>query len=157
MQSYEYKAVAAPTRARRFKGVKGTSAQFAMVLSELMNDMASDGWEYLRSDSLPVDEKAGLLKARVETYHTMLIFRRAKPGAPEMAGYLEDHSGVQAAPMVAEAVIPVKPATPVEPVAPAPVAKEDDYAFPQDPPLTSDQRHSQELADNGGPFGGEQR
>ena len=134
MQSYEYKAVAAPNRARRFKGVKGTANQFAMVISELMNDMASDGWEYLRSDSLPVDEKAGLLKGRMETYHTLLIFRRAKEGAPEMAGFIEDHSEAEA-PAVAP-LAAVEPA-PMEPTAPAPVPAEDDYGFPQDPPLTS--------------------
>ena len=146
MQTYEYKAIAAPTRARKFKGVKGTADQFAMVMSEVMNDLASDGWEYLRSDSLPVDEKAGLLKARVETYHTLLIFRRAKEGAPEMAGYIEDHS---------KAPEPVVVPAPVaaEPVAPAPVTNENDYGFPKDPPMTSDARHAEELADEGGPFG----
>jgi len=147
MQSFEYKAIAAPTRARKFKGVKGTAAQFAMVLSELMNDMASDGWEYLRSDSLPVDEKAGLLKARVETYHTMLIFRRAKDQPAEMAGLIEDHS--------AEPEMAPKPSSPFEPAAPA--RPSEDYGFPQDPPMTSDARHAEELADEGGPFSDERR
>jgi hypothetical protein len=131
MQSYEYKAVAAPTRARRFKGVKGTANQFAMVVSEVMNDMASDGWEYLRSDSLPVDEKAGLLKGRVENYYTLLIFRRAKTSTPEMAGLIEDLSD-EAAP----AMDPVEPML-KEPTAPAAVPAQEDYGFPQDPPLTS--------------------
>ncbi len=130
MQNYEYKAIAAPTRARRFKGVKGTANQFAMVMSEVMNDMAADGWEYLRSDSLPVDEKAGLLKGRVENYHTLLIFRRAKEPAQEMAGLIEDQS---------EQLPPVAPPPPVEmePTAPAAVSADDGYGFPQDPPLTS--------------------
>ncbi len=134
MQSYEYKAVAAPTRARRFKGVKGTANQFAMVISELMNDMASDGWEYLRSDSLPVDEKAGLLKGRVENYHTLLIFRRAKESAPEMAGLIEDFTDEES-----PALAPTAPVDPAykEPTAPAPYTVDDDYDFPQDPPLTS--------------------
>ncbi|MBV1863019.1 MAG: DUF4177 domain-containing protein [Rhodobacteraceae bacterium] len=147
MQSFEYKAIAAPTRARKFKGVKGTAAQFAMVLSELMNEMASDGWEYLRSDSLPVDEKAGLLKARVETYHTMLIFRRAKSQPAEMAGLIEDHS--------AEPEITPKSSPPFEPAAPARPAE--DYGFSQDPPMTSDARHAEELADEGGPFSDDRR
>lgn len=130
MQNFEYKAIAAPTRARRFKGVKGTANQFAMVMSELMNDMATDGWEYLRSDSLPVDEKAGLLKGRVENYHTLLIFRRAKEPVEEMAGLIEDFSDQTTVPA------PVEPAI-TEPVAPAAVTAEDDYGFPQDPPLTA--------------------
>jgi len=122
MQNYEYKAVPAPTRAKRFKGVKGSANRFAMVISELMNDLASDGWEYLRSDSLPMEEKAGLLKGRVETYQTILVFRREKPEPPEMAGLIEDQSQAP---------------SPVEPVAPAPVTNEDDFDYPQDPPLTT--------------------
>jgi len=149
MQNYEYKAVAAPTRARKFKGVKGTAAQFAMVLSEVMNDMASDGWEYQRSDSLPVDEKAGLLKGRVETYITMLIFRRLKAAPQEMAGFIEDHSAFVEP-------IPVAPvADPFEPRAPA--APQEDYAFPQDPPMTSEARASDESLFDNSAFGQERR
>lgn len=150
MQQFEYKAIAAPTRARRFKGVKGTADRFAMVISETMNDMAADGWEYLRSDSLPVQEKTGLLKGRIETYQTLLIFRRAKEPAPEMAGFIEDHSGQ---PVAGDPTIPPAPPLPQEPAAPAVVQADENFAFPQDPPITSDTQHTREIAEDGGPFG----
>ena len=76
MQTYEYRVVPAPKRSKRIKGVKGTAGRFAAILMETMNEQAVEGWEYLRSDSLPVEEKPGLLKSRVETYQTVLVFRR---------------------------------------------------------------------------------
>jgi len=96
MQTFEYKVVPAPNRSKRVKGVKGTAGRFAAVLTQTMNEQAADGWEYLRSDSLPVEEKPGLLKSRVETYQTVLVFRRMVAAAQEtpMAGYIEDQSDV---------------------------------------------------------------
>ena len=94
MQTFEYKVVPAPNRPKRVKGVKGTAGRFAAVLTETMNEQAADGWEYLRSDSMPVEEKPGLLKSRVETYQTVLVFRRAMGATAQtpMAGYIEDQS-----------------------------------------------------------------
>ena len=76
MQTYEYKVIPAPNRSKRVKGVKGSAGRFATVLSEAMNEQATEGWEYLRSDSLPVEENPNFFKSRVETYQTVLIFRR---------------------------------------------------------------------------------
>ncbi len=151
MQTYEYKVIPAPNRPKRFKGVKGNAARFAEVLGEAMNDLASDGWEYIRSDSMPVEEKSGLLKGRTENYHTVLVFRRAKSEtAPAMAGYLEDMSE------------------------PAPPAPPQDFTFPDDPPLTKMEQAEKVEAepkaspfsdfftkedaknDDGGPFGSEE-
>lgn len=141
MQTYEYKAVPAPNRPKRVKGVKTTAGRFAALLTETMNDQAKEGWEYLRSDSLPVEEKPGLLKSRVETYHTILVFRRALKIAakPEMAGYIEDKS----------ATVTPSPDTPVAPKV-EPVTDQETHdeprlstgwgegredRFPKDPPM----------------------
>jgi len=96
MQTYEYKVIPAPNRSKRVKGVKGTAGRFAAVLTQAMNDLAAEGWEYLRSDSLPLEEKQGLLKGRIETYQTMLVFRRVANTTAEtpMAGYIEDQTDV---------------------------------------------------------------
>lgn len=159
MQTFEYKVVPAPNRSKRVKGVKGTAGRFAAVLTETMNEQAADGWEYLRSDSMPVEEKPGLLKSRVETYQTVLVFRRAMGAAQEtpMAGYIEDQSDV--ADVTAE---PVADYAPVEETAAADPAPQADYVpehevpaepsvssdwaentdYPQDPPLTGEQSDS---------------
>ncbi len=77
MQRYEYKVVPAPFRAAKVKGLKTAAERFAHALAEVMNALGRDGWEYLRTDTLPCEEKAGLLsKARTATHH-MLVFRRS--------------------------------------------------------------------------------
>ncbi|GEM_PF-1540190 len=75
MSKYEYKVVAAPRKTRSFKGVRRHEDQFAAVLAEAMNDLAGSGWEYLRAESLPCEEKTGLT-SRVESYQSVLVFRR---------------------------------------------------------------------------------
>ncbi|MCB1368181.1 MAG: hypothetical protein KDK00_10495 [Rhodobacteraceae bacterium] len=75
MAQYEYKVVAAPRKTRAFKGVRSHEDQFAHVLAEVMNQMASEAWEYLRAESLPCEERTGLT-SRVESYQSVLVFRR---------------------------------------------------------------------------------
>ncbi len=76
MQRYEYKVIASPRRGVKAKGAKTNRDRFANALSELMNAQAKEGWEYQRAESLPADEKPGLLKAAVEVYQSVLVFRR---------------------------------------------------------------------------------
>lgn len=141
MQTYEYKAVPAPNRPKRVKGVKTTAGRFAALLTETMNDQAKEGWEYLRSDSLPVEEKPGLLKSRVETYHTILVFRRALKQAekPEMAGYIEDQSETVTEtpdPIAAPKIGPVtEPDTQDAPRLSTGWAEGHEDRFPKDPPM----------------------
>lgn len=75
MTRYEYKVVAAPNKAKAFKGVRCHEDRFASVLAEVMNEMAASDWEYLRAESLPCEEKTGLT-SRVEAYQSVLVFRR---------------------------------------------------------------------------------
>lgn len=77
MQRYEYKVIATPRKLKRVRGVKGPQARFAHILTETMNEYAVDGWEYLRAESLPVDESQGLFKGSIETFQSVLVFRRA--------------------------------------------------------------------------------
>ena len=60
MPRYEYKVVPAPTRGLKGKGIRGAEAKFANAIQTLMNDLGADGWEYLRADTLPLEERAGL-------------------------------------------------------------------------------------------------
>lgn len=117
MQTYEYKAVPAPNRSKRVKGVKTTAGRFAALLTDTMNELAREGWEYMRSDSLPVEDKPGLLKSRVETYQTMLVFRRPVIAVAEtpMAGYIEDQTEVIAPEPTPEPAAAVEPEPDPEP------------------------------------------
>ena len=76
MSNYEYRVVAAPRKGKSGKGVKGGPAKFANAISGLINEMAAEGWDYLRADTLPCEERQGLTSKTVK-YHSMLVFRRA--------------------------------------------------------------------------------
>ena len=45
-----------------------------------MNQLGAAGWEYIRTDTLPAEERRGLV-FRSTVQHTMLIFRRPKQTA----------------------------------------------------------------------------
>jgi hypothetical protein len=82
MPEYEYKVVAAPRRAKRIKTVKAGEDRFAATLAEAINEAAQGGWEYVRAETLPCEERPGILRSKVETLHSVLVFRRPKPAQP---------------------------------------------------------------------------
>lgn len=108
MSKFEYRVVPAPTKASKFRGIRDRGEKFARTVEELMNEMGADGWEYLRADTLPAEERQGLT-SKTTVFQNMLVFRR---------------------PMAAEAAKDVEPKTiaantPSEPLAlPAPPKKE---------------------------------
>ena len=75
MTVYEYKVVPAPTRGRKAVGVKTPEARFALGFEEVLNEMGRDGWEYLRADILPSEERQGLTSSHT-VYRSVLVFRR---------------------------------------------------------------------------------
>jgi len=75
MPKYEYKVVNAPTKGKKGKGVWGAEAKFANAVEVLMNQLGAEGWEYIRSDMLPLEERAGLTKTTT-VYKHLLVFRR---------------------------------------------------------------------------------
>ena len=77
MSKFEYKAVPAPTRGTKAKGAKSTEDRFAVSITEALNEMAADGWEYVRAETLPCDERKGLTGTQT-TYQNILIFKRFK-------------------------------------------------------------------------------
>ena len=75
MPTHEYKVLPAPSKGRKGRGVKGAEARFAHALEALMNEMAADGWQYLRSDMLPHEERQGIRSSQT-TYRSVLVFCR---------------------------------------------------------------------------------
>ncbi len=76
MASWEYKVVPAPSKGRKGKGVKGSEGRFAFALESLMNEMAGDGWEFQRTETLPSIERSGLTSTTTE-WRNVMVFRRA--------------------------------------------------------------------------------
>lgn len=76
MRRYEYKIVPAPTRGQKGPGIKGAEARFSHGVEIAINTLAEDGWEYLRADILPSEERQGLTSSQT-VYRSVLVFRRA--------------------------------------------------------------------------------
>jgi len=75
MKRYEYQVVPAPKKGEKAKGAKTTADRFAVALTALMNKMGMDGWDYIRADTLPCDERVGLTGTKTQ-FQNMLVFRR---------------------------------------------------------------------------------
>ena len=75
MPRYEYKTIPAPTKGRKGKGVKGPQARFAFALEGVMNDMAAEGWDYQRTETLPSVERSGLASTTTQ-WRNIMVFRR---------------------------------------------------------------------------------
>ncbi len=93
MTHYEYKVVPAPKRGERVRGVKASEDRFAIALCSVMNAQAAEGWEYQRTETLPSEEREGLM-GKATVFQNMMVFRKIKavvaaPVAPPPA-QLED-------------------------------------------------------------------
>lgn len=89
--TFEYKCVGAPERPKRLRGTS-RSDRVALAMQEVINAEAVDGWEYLRTDLVPVEEKPGFFSRTQEVHRAVLIFRResaaarnAQPSRPSLA------------------------------------------------------------------------
>ena len=75
MQRFEYKVIPAPKRGEKARGVKTTEERFAYALTLLMNELGAEGWDYVRADALPCEERVGLTGTKT-TFQNVLVFRR---------------------------------------------------------------------------------
>ena len=75
-QRYEYRVVPAPRKGEKAKGVRTGEGRFALALTRVVNHMAERGWEFVRTDTLPAEERVGLTQTVVR-HHSLLVFRRA--------------------------------------------------------------------------------
>ncbi|SFI49794.1 hypothetical protein [Jannaschia pohangensis] len=84
--AYEYEAVPAPTKAERRPGLKTDGERLAFALSEILNIMAEDGWDYIRSDTFSTESWTDVT-GTAEKSQTILIFRRplTYEAVPEIA------------------------------------------------------------------------
>ncbi len=87
MEDYEYKVIPAPVRTVKVKGLKTTGERFAHLMTEALNREAEAGWEFLRAETLPCEERKGLM-SKARSTQTVLIFRRPLdlPEEPAAAG-----------------------------------------------------------------------
>ncbi len=100
MTHYEYKVIPAPAKGTKTPGVKAPEARLANTVEALLNLQAAEGWDYMRTDILPSDERQGLTSTQT-VYRTLMVFRRAKAEEENAADEV-----ISTAQSVAEAVSP---------------------------------------------------
>ncbi|PJI91356.1 uncharacterized protein DUF4177 [Yoonia maricola] len=127
--SYEYKVVPAPARGLKAKGIKTSEDRFAHALETAMNELSSDGWEYLRADTLPCEQREGLM-GKTTVFQNMLVFRRTKVAAkatqqPPRPPVAAPRPVAAQEPMVQKKIVATAaPAAPVSQAQPAPEKKQ---------------------------------
>ena len=129
---YEYTVIPAPSRGEKAKGAKTPVDRFALSLAAELNRMAAEGWDYVRAETLPTEERSGLT-GRSTLYHNVLVFRRLvaaleTAAAPRAAGQPQPEYPVSAAPARA----PEKAPEPPRAAAPQPI----DHMSISDKPAT---------------------
>lgn len=118
MLRFEYKVVPSPRKGEKAHGAKTTPDRFALTLTTLMNKLGQDGWDYLRADTLPCDERVGFTGSKT-TFQSMLVFRRAlTEGAEVPAGLSAVEPEPTFVPTLGAAVAPVGAAPALGPASP---------------------------------------
>lgn len=91
MTQYDYQVLPAPARGTKAKGVKTTADRFALTLAETLNAQAAEGWEFMRAETLPCEERSGLT-GKTTTFQHVLIFRRAATAEKEADAPIQDQA-----------------------------------------------------------------
>ncbi|WP_111429023.1 DUF4177 domain-containing protein [Rhodobacteraceae bacterium DSL-40] len=116
MSYFDYKAIPAPRRSKKARGVREPAELLALTITDTINEQAREGWEFLRAETLPAETPRGLFRRAVEEPVSLLIFRRERESRePRLEARVE---ALRPAP---EPAAP-RPA-PVMEVAPAPQAE----------------------------------
>lgn len=134
--AYEYKVVPAPTRGLKAKGVKTPEGRFANALEATMNELATDGWEYLRTDTLPSEQRDGLM-SKTTVYQNVMVFRRGTGAPAEEA---------PAAREAADDALVLTPQTQAAPAVKAPSVTAEPSANPKPAP-TPERPSAEQVAD----------
>ncbi|MEO1724146.1 MAG: hypothetical protein AAFR84_17305 [Pseudomonadota bacterium] len=108
--NYQYKLVGAPERGTRRRGTKTGSERVAAAMQEIVAQHAQEGWEFVRTDTLPVNEPRGFFGARRIVMRAVLVFRRQVRQSPAVReSYIGEGAAPPAAPAPAPAAEPLPP------------------------------------------------
>jgi hypothetical protein len=91
MSYYDYKVVPAPQRVKKVRGVTGAADLFALTLTDAINEVARQGWEYVRAETMVAEAPRGFLRKAAASEQTMLVFRRPREHlSPRLAAAPEE-------------------------------------------------------------------
>ncbi len=91
MSYFDYKVVPAPHRAKKVRGISGADDLFALTLTDAINEVARQGWEYVRAETMTAEAPGGFLRRATASERTMLVFRRPREQlSPRLAAVPEE-------------------------------------------------------------------
>ncbi len=108
MATYEYKVIPAPGTGAKGRKHGTDDAYFSRVFETALNAQAAQGWEFLRSETVPFQHRQRFTGRVSVSHEAMLVFRRA---ADPATAHLPRLSGAAQTP----------PAPPLRAAAPGPV------------------------------------
>ena len=76
MQRYEFKVIPAPKRGEKVRGARTPEDRFAQAMTSLLNREAAEGWEFQRTETLPVETRTGLTGRVSTNFQYMVVLRR---------------------------------------------------------------------------------
>ena len=115
--AYEYKTVGGPERGRRQPGARRVADRVAAAMQEIIDAETAEGWEYMRTDLVAVEERRGFLSRRQTMHCPVMVFRRALPEAAGADGVAQAGAAPRApAPAAAPAAPQPAPAQQAEPL-----------------------------------------
>lgn len=94
MTEYAYKCVAAPRRARKSREHRTPADSLVAAMEQAIAAEAATGWDYLRTDLVPMEAKTGWFSSVVETHQGVMVFRRAvgRPSREDVAEPVPAHA-----------------------------------------------------------------
>lgn len=111
MTEWIYACAPAPRRPKRQRGHKTNCDALAAAMEAAIAERAAQGWEYVRTDLVPMESRASLFGGLVETHQGVMVFRKQAAAAPAA----RQHAAAASAPI--SAPVPAAPG-PLDPVAP---------------------------------------
>lgn len=74
MTKFEFRAIPCPERALRQRDLPAGADAFCETLSAAINDLAGEGWDYVRAETIEVKTRRGFRTRKAD--RTFLVFRR---------------------------------------------------------------------------------
>ena len=108
MSYFDYKVVPAPQRVKKVRGITGAADLFALTLTDAINEVARQGWEYVRAETMAAEAPGGFLRKAATSEQTMLVFRRPREQLSPRLAAAPDEAAPEVTPAASLSTRPIE-------------------------------------------------
>ena len=108
MSYFDYKVVPAPQRVKKVRGITGAADLFALTLTDAINEVARQGWEYVRAETMVAEAPGGFLRKAATSEQTMLVFRRPREQLSPRIAAAPDGAAPEVTPAASSSTRPIE-------------------------------------------------